>query len=169
MTRQGKSANQLGAEAGLAPNTVSNFLKPAKREHSASGKQPSGKLTELEMICSALGTDVRGLLAVGNVNVDTQAQAMSHPPGEDAPTASAVRGGQLPISLDTEFKKMSAAERRRFAHLWAASFDEPPEVGITLEGELWIREDKSTAKPKEFDPERQASVKPATTKRGARS
>lgn len=45
----------LGEKAGVSPRTVANFLRPEKRQISASGKVPSGKLTELEMIASALG------------------------------------------------------------------------------------------------------------------
>ena len=45
----------LGKRAGVSPRTVANFLRPEKREISASGKVPSGKLTELEMIATALG------------------------------------------------------------------------------------------------------------------
>ena len=44
----------LGKRAGISPRTVGNFLRPEKREVSASGKVPSGKLTELEMIAKAL-------------------------------------------------------------------------------------------------------------------
>lgn len=57
------SANRLGELAKVAPNTVSNFLNPGKREPSANGKVPSGKLTELEMICDALAIDVAHLLS----------------------------------------------------------------------------------------------------------
>jgi transcriptional regulator with XRE-family HTH domain len=52
----------LGARAGVSPRTVANFLRPATRAPSASGKQPSGKLTELEMIATALGISIADLV-----------------------------------------------------------------------------------------------------------
>jgi len=126
------SANRLGALSGVAPNTVSNFLNPDKREPSASGKQSSGKLAELEMLCHALGTDVPGLLS--HENVDKQAQRLSHRAVEDTPTAAEVGGRQPPVSFDAEFAKMRPSEQRRFLFLWAAAFDEPPDPTDHLGG-----------------------------------
>lgn len=55
MKRLKLTESALGEKAGVSPRTVGNFLRPEKREISASGKVPSGKLTELEMIAKALG------------------------------------------------------------------------------------------------------------------
>lgn len=54
----------LGQSAGLSPRTVANFLRPESRARSASGKPPSGKLTELARIASALGATVADLVAI---------------------------------------------------------------------------------------------------------
>lgn len=55
MKRLELTESALGKKAKVSPRTVGNFLRPEKREVSASGKVPSGKLTELEMIAAALG------------------------------------------------------------------------------------------------------------------
>ncbi len=52
----------LGKKAGVSPRTVGNFLRPHLRQPGASGKAPSGKLTELEMIARALGIQVVDLV-----------------------------------------------------------------------------------------------------------
>jgi hypothetical protein len=62
LDRQGLNPTALSKRAGVSPNTVKNFLRPAAREPSASGKVPSGKLTELEMIATALGLEVADLV-----------------------------------------------------------------------------------------------------------
>jgi DNA-binding XRE family transcriptional regulator len=60
-------------------------------------------------------------------NVDTQAQPLSHPPREDAPTAAEVGGGQLPVSFDAVFAKMRPSEQKRLLFMFAAAFDDPPD------------------------------------------
>lgn len=57
MKKAGLTETALGKKAGVSPRTVGNFLRPDKREISASGKVPSGKLTELEMIAAAPGIE----------------------------------------------------------------------------------------------------------------
>lgn len=52
----------LGLSAKVSPRTVANFLRPKSRQASASGKQPSGKLTELEMLAGALKLEVADLV-----------------------------------------------------------------------------------------------------------
>ena len=59
---RGMPRKVLAAKAGVSPNTVKNFLEPGKRQEGASGKAPSGKLTELGMIADALGLSVVDLL-----------------------------------------------------------------------------------------------------------
>ncbi|HET8706288.1 MAG TPA: helix-turn-helix transcriptional regulator [Pseudomonadales bacterium] len=56
------NAKALGIKAGVSPRTVGNFLKPTGRVSGASGKVPSGKLTELEMIAKALDITVADLV-----------------------------------------------------------------------------------------------------------
>jgi ABC-type branched-subunit amino acid transport system ATPase component len=48
--------------AGLAPNTVSNYLRGADPAHSASGKARSAKLEEVEMLARALAVSPQLLL-----------------------------------------------------------------------------------------------------------
>lgn len=60
------TAKRLGEKAGVSPRTIGNFLKPANRTESASGKEPSGKLTELAMIAKALGVTVVDLVSDHN-------------------------------------------------------------------------------------------------------
>lgn len=63
MKNQGVSANQLGPKAGVSPRTIGNLLKPEKRAPSASGKIPSPKLSELELVADGLGIEVFDLVA----------------------------------------------------------------------------------------------------------
>lgn len=52
----------LGKAAGVAPNTVKNCLSPDERQPGKSGKAPSVKLTELELLADALGVQVADLV-----------------------------------------------------------------------------------------------------------
>lgn len=63
MTARGITAQTaLAASAGVAQRTVSNYLNPANRTESATGKAPSAKLSELESIAKALNVEVWELL-----------------------------------------------------------------------------------------------------------
>lgn len=48
----------LGEKAGVDQKTVSNYLNPGQRAVSASGKEPSAKLSELDAIAKALHIEV---------------------------------------------------------------------------------------------------------------
>lgn len=52
----------LGRAAGVAPNTVKNYLSPDERDTGKSGKEPSAKLTELAKLAEALGVEVADLV-----------------------------------------------------------------------------------------------------------
>ncbi|MBX3605341.1 MAG: hypothetical protein KF788_08720 [Piscinibacter sp.] len=52
----------LGRKAGVAANTVANYLQPEQRAQGASGKEPSAKLTELAKLAEALGVEVADLV-----------------------------------------------------------------------------------------------------------
>jgi hypothetical protein len=52
----------LGRRAGVSPNTVKNYREPQTREAGASGKAPSAKLTELELLANVLGLEVADLV-----------------------------------------------------------------------------------------------------------
>lgn len=56
------SANQLGAQAGLSPRTLANYLK---KDHNptSTGKERSAKLTEVEQLATALGVHPIELLS----------------------------------------------------------------------------------------------------------
>jgi hypothetical protein len=56
------NATTLGRRAGVSPNTVKNYREPQLREVGASGKAPSAKLTELELLATALGLEVADLV-----------------------------------------------------------------------------------------------------------
>lgn len=55
------SQTSLGKASGVAANTIGNAMSPARRATSASGKEPSIKLTELARIADALGVTVADL------------------------------------------------------------------------------------------------------------
>ncbi|HNU11736.1 MAG TPA: helix-turn-helix transcriptional regulator [Rubrivivax sp.] len=52
----------LGRRAGVAANTIRNYLEPELRDKGASGKEPSAKLTELARLAEALGVEVADLV-----------------------------------------------------------------------------------------------------------
>lgn len=56
------SQKELAKKASVSQRTVSNYLNPAQRQPSKSGKEPSAKLTELERLGAALGVGVWDLL-----------------------------------------------------------------------------------------------------------
>jgi transcriptional regulator with XRE-family HTH domain len=58
MTAQG----DLAEKSGVSQRTISNYLNPGNRQESASGKEPSAKLTELQKIAVALGIGVWDLV-----------------------------------------------------------------------------------------------------------
>jgi transcriptional regulator with XRE-family HTH domain len=54
MDEHGYKQASLAQKAGVSQKTVSNFLQPAQRNESASGRAPSGTLTNLAKIANAL-------------------------------------------------------------------------------------------------------------------
>ena len=62
MQAGGWSALRLGTKAGIAPNTIGNYLAP-EGEFTSKGKQRSAKLTEVERLATALGVSVLDLLS----------------------------------------------------------------------------------------------------------
>lgn len=64
--------SSLGREAGVAPNTVRNYLNPLARDQGASGKPASAKLAELEAIARALGVEVIDLLTDASADERTR-------------------------------------------------------------------------------------------------
>lgn len=59
--------SSLGRAAGVAPNTVRNYLNPEVRDIGSSGKEPSAKLTELSKLADALGVQVGDLVTDATV------------------------------------------------------------------------------------------------------
>lgn len=62
MGKAGWSESELGRKAGVSARTVGNFLRPEKRLAGSKGKEPSGKLTELALIATALQIDMADLV-----------------------------------------------------------------------------------------------------------
>jgi transcriptional regulator with XRE-family HTH domain len=52
----------LAAKSGVAQTTISNYLNPGRRPVGASGKAPSAKLSEVEMMATALDIEPWQLL-----------------------------------------------------------------------------------------------------------
>ena len=95
MEARGLSANVLGPRAGLAPNTVGNYLKAAERDTDTmptTGKERSAKLAEVEMLAAALDVSPLALLT-DRAELERQAAAISalvmKAMGADAPPAAA--------------------------------------------------------------------------------
>jgi len=63
-TMKGKGVTQtaLGAKSGVKQNTISLYMAPEKRKQGASGKAPSGKLTEVALMAKALDMEAWQLL-----------------------------------------------------------------------------------------------------------
>lgn len=52
----------LARASGVAEGTIRNYLAPEKRDTGKTGKQPSAKLAELELLADALGVTVADLV-----------------------------------------------------------------------------------------------------------
>ena len=52
----------LSIKTGVAQSSISNYLNPGRRSASKSGKAPSAKLSEVELIAVALGVEAWELL-----------------------------------------------------------------------------------------------------------
>ncbi len=62
MVERGLNNKQLGKMAGVAPNTIGNYRKATGEPVSASGKERSAKLAEVERIATALNLNPLYLL-----------------------------------------------------------------------------------------------------------
>jgi transcriptional regulator with XRE-family HTH domain len=133
MKRRHLSANALGARAGLAPNTIGNYMRGAQAENTAGvkGKERSAKLAEVERLAQALGVSPIYLLSDRGgselVHID-EGQALD-------PEVQQVA---------TEYASLTPTERRRFRHLLAAARDEAPILGDDHGGERWIGREQRT-------------------------
>lgn len=52
----------LASKSGVAQKTISNYLNPDQRAKGASGKSPSAKLTEVQMVAAVLDVEPWKLL-----------------------------------------------------------------------------------------------------------
>lgn len=52
----------LSGKTGLSQSSISNYLSPGKRAAGKSGKAPSAKLSEVELIAEAIGIESWELL-----------------------------------------------------------------------------------------------------------
>jgi transcriptional regulator with XRE-family HTH domain len=137
------------AHAGLSGESLGERIGRTKGNISAWENglhEPS--VSQVIQIGNVTGYPLTPLFAAAHGNVAEQAQSMSQSPREDAHTGAAVGAGQQTVSPDEVFKALSVRERARFARLLAAAFDDPPEIGVTVEGELWVRNDTSSARPR---------------------
>ena len=62
MSEAGLKQEGLAERSGVSQRTISNYLNPGRRQESASGKEPSAKLTELSSISDALGVGIWDLV-----------------------------------------------------------------------------------------------------------
>ena len=70
----------LGVKAGVSPGTVKNCLAPDLRVRSATGKEPSVKLTELDHIAAALSIPIADL--VTDMTPDERAKSLQRRAGD---------------------------------------------------------------------------------------
>lgn len=62
MGKRQLSQKALASRSGVAQTTISLYLDPTRRKPGATGKVPSAKLSEVEMLASALSVEVWELL-----------------------------------------------------------------------------------------------------------
>lgn len=115
MKRRQLSANALGARAGLAPNTIGNYMR-GSQEVGVKGKERSAKLAEVERLAQALGVSPLLLLT------DPVESEISHIDADQTVDADVQR-------IATVYANLSPTERRRFLHLLAAARDDAPVLG----------------------------------------
>lgn len=64
MERKGWKTPQLAQQSGVSQRSVVNWLDPGKRIAGTSGKAPSGKIGDLQLLAEALGCGVADLLGL---------------------------------------------------------------------------------------------------------
>lgn len=62
MGKKRESESSLARASGVAQTTIGVYLNPERRKASATGKLPSGKVSELALLSDALGIHVWELL-----------------------------------------------------------------------------------------------------------
>lgn len=62
MAARGMTQAALAKTSGIAQTTISIYLRPEDRKPSASGKEPSAKVAEVERLADALGVECWQLL-----------------------------------------------------------------------------------------------------------
>ena len=62
MAEHKQTQKSLSAATGVAQTTIGLYLSPDRRMRSASGKAPSAKLSEVELLATGLGVEVWELL-----------------------------------------------------------------------------------------------------------
>lgn len=75
MAEQKKTQKSLAAESGVGQTTIGLYLNPGRRLVSASGKAPSAKLTEVEMLACGLNVGVLDLLQDHTAKASSKAKA----------------------------------------------------------------------------------------------
>lgn len=102
------SQQALADKSGVSQRTIANYLKPALRDDTSSGKEPSAKVTELAKLADALHIEVWQLLREMTpqerefyAQIEEAYKRLTHRAGADEP------------SSDFGALEGSAAERKR--------------------------------------------------------
>lgn len=96
---------KLGEMARVSPRTVANFLRPLDRQVGTSGKMPSGKLTELEMITRALNLEVSELLGSAARTTSKEPAGIYRLPPKGVPLSDELRARLLALD-DANLRKV---------------------------------------------------------------
>lgn len=85
------SDRALASRAGVAPNTIANYKRPAELT-GTMGKERSAKLDEIARIASALGIDPAALLVDRDTISVAAYEALAHPPPPSIPNGRTAWG-----------------------------------------------------------------------------
>lgn len=114
------TAKRLGELAGVSPRTVGNFLNPTNRAPGSKGKEPGGKLTELDRIARALQVSVAELVtdlspeareANRRMTIAAQVLATGEAPAQYLPRPTQARNERTPLGESKPQTPANPSER----------------------------------------------------------
>lgn len=108
---------ELARRSGVPQTTISLYLSPGRRNSSASGKQPSGKLVEVEAMAAALGATLGEMVAdKADPGAGRKAQ----------PAPAQLGAGAVAQLLGEALRDLSPSRRKTIAMLVAAQIEDAP-------------------------------------------
>lgn len=130
MKERGLTQKVLGDKCSMGQTTISLYLNPSRRKISHSGKEPSAKLSEVELLSKSLGIEIWQLLRplspeqrAAYESIETAFKALQPKTVTASPEASAAVQANVPPKL----KQLLSAK----AQAKTSDFADPPPTAVT--------------------------------------